>query len=67
LISSQNTVSYCEKLLSIAQNDTSKLEELQGHIETLKKGMQAEQIGTEVCDQVRRLRGLQEDALAAIY
>jgi hypothetical protein len=67
LIPSQNTAAYCEKLLSIAQNDSSRLEELQGHIETLKKGVQVEQIGTEGCDQVRRLLGLQEDALAAIY
>ncbi|KAI6765579.1 hypothetical protein HG530_006649 [Fusarium avenaceum] len=66
-LSNQNTTAYCEKLLSIAQNDASRLEELHGHIETLKKGVEVGQIGTEVCDQVRRLLGLQEDALAAIY
>lgn len=67
LIPSQNTTAYYEKLLSVAQNDASRLEELKGHIETLKEGVQVEQIGTEVCDQVRRLLGLQEDALAAVY
>lgn len=67
LIRSQNNAVYCEKLLSIAQNDASRLEELQVHIKTLKKGVEVEQIGAEACDQLRRLLGLQEDALAAIY
>jgi ATPase subunit of ABC transporter with duplicated ATPase domains len=67
LILSQTSTAYCEKLLSIAQNDASRLEELQGHIERLKKGVEVEQIGAEACDQLRRLLGLQEDALAAIY
>lgn len=67
MIPSENTTAYYEKLSSVAQNDASRLEELQGHIEELKKGVEVGQIGTEVCDQVRRLLGLQEDALAAIY
>ncbi|KAM0244909.1 hypothetical protein ACHAP5_005815 [Fusarium lateritium] len=66
-LSNQNATTYSEKLLCFAQKDASILETLQGHIEALKKGVQIEQIGTEACDQLKRLLGLQEDALAAIY
>ncbi|KAM0186933.1 hypothetical protein ACHAPI_011440 [Fusarium lateritium] len=66
-LSNQNATTYSEKLLSLAQKDTSTLETLQGHLETLKKSVQVEQIGPEACDQLKCLLGLQEDALAAIY
>ncbi|KAL5589738.1 hypothetical protein FOVSG1_011605 [Fusarium oxysporum f. sp. vasinfectum] len=51
----------------MAQTDASRLEELQRHTEALRSGVQVEQIGTEAGTQLRRLLGLQDDALAAIY
>ncbi|KAJ4110844.1 hypothetical protein NW760_006424 [Fusarium oxysporum] len=51
----------------MAQTDASRLEELQRHIETLRSGVQVEQIGTEAGTQLRRLLGLQDDAFAATY
>jgi hypothetical protein len=58
---------YSKKLLAMAQTDASRLEELQRHIEALRSGVQVEQIGTEASTQLRRLLGLQDDAIAAIY
>ncbi|KAM5369188.1 hypothetical protein BFJ66_g5092 [Fusarium oxysporum f. sp. cepae] len=66
-LSSQDSAVYSKRILAMAQTDASRLEELQRHIEALRSGVQVEQIGTEACTQLRRLLGLQDDALAAIY
>ncbi|KAF5678618.1 hypothetical protein FHETE_1170 [Fusarium heterosporum] len=66
-LSNQNTTAYSQKLLAIAQNDSSKLDELQGYVRGLKKDLDVEKIGKEACDQLRRFLNLQEHALTTIY
>ncbi|KAK2472289.1 hypothetical protein H9L39_16169 [Fusarium oxysporum f. sp. albedinis] len=66
-LSSQDSAVYSKRILAMAQTDASRLEELQRHTEALRSGVQVEQIGTEAGTQLRRLLGLQDDALAAIY
>ncbi|KAM0351043.1 hypothetical protein ACHAPU_002824 [Fusarium lateritium] len=66
-LSNQNTIAYSKKLLTIAQDDASKLDELQRHVRGLKKGLEVKQIGKEACDQLRSFLNLQDNALATIY
>ncbi|EGU79652.1 hypothetical protein FOXB_09819 [Fusarium oxysporum f. sp. conglutinans Fo5176] len=67
IANSQDLAVYSKRILAMAQTDASRLEELQRHTEALRSGVQVEQIGTEAGTQLRRLLGLQDDALAAIY
>ncbi|KAF4970351.1 hypothetical protein FSARC_2607 [Fusarium sarcochroum] len=66
-LSNQNSIAYTTKLVSLIQNDTAKLEELQKHMDTLKRGVQVEEFGIEARLQLRRLLGLQEEAVCTIY
>ncbi|KAF5026757.1 hypothetical protein F66182_1176 [Fusarium sp. NRRL 66182] len=66
-LSSQNATTYSAKILSLIETDTAKLEELQNHMNTLRSGIQVENIGTEACTQISCLLGLQEEALSLIY
>ncbi|KAF4338984.1 small s [Fusarium beomiforme] len=67
--SCENNIKALEKQLNDCrtQNDASRLEKLQRHVEFLNKGMSVKDIGDEATTQLLRVLGLQDEALASIY
>ncbi|KAH6949468.1 hypothetical protein DER45DRAFT_580376 [Fusarium avenaceum] len=66
-LSSQDSAIYSQQLLAIAKHDSTRIEELRLHMESIRAGVEAQQIGIEASVQLRQLLGLQEESLALIH
>ncbi|KAI8654291.1 NACHT domain-containing protein [Fusarium sp. Ph1] len=66
-LASKNSAESSDRIFTLVQEDSSKLEQLQTHMKQLRKGLDTQVIGDEALEQLRLVLGIHDEALSAIY